>query len=137
MRGVISTAILLICANSAAQLYNIGHTSSVMNDAARGNRKISVEIYYPEVSGDSCSENNNGLNIRFPVICFAHGYVMSPDEYGNIRDMLVPEGFIVVFPYSETGMFPSHQALSEDLAFVLAETEKMGMDSRIASLRHH
>ena len=98
-----------------------------MNDAARGNRKTSVEIYYPEVSGDSCSENNNGLNIRFPVICFAHGYVMSPDEYGNIRDMIVPEGFIVVFPYSETGMFPSHQALSEDLAFVLAETEKMGM----------
>lgn len=129
MRGLISAAILLICVNATAQLYSLGHSSAGLMDTNRGNRKIRVEIYYPEVAGDTGSDHNNGSAVRFPVICFAHGYVMSPEVYGNIRDALVPEGFIVVFPYSETGMFPSHQALSEDVAFVLAETRKMGRET--------
>jgi len=129
MRGVISAAILLICANAAAQLYNIGHISREMSDIKRENRKIRVEIYYPEGKENRVYSKDSESVETFPVISFAHGYVMSPDEYGNIRDALVPEGFIVVFPYSETGMFPSHLALSEDLAFVLEETEKMGREA--------
>ncbi|MDZ7633597.1 MAG: hypothetical protein U5L72_03780 [Bacteroidales bacterium] len=97
-----------------------------MRDSLRGNRKIRLEIYYPERKENTALSEDEGCYGRFPVISFAHGYVMSPDLYGHIREMLVPEGYIIVLPYSETGMFPSHQALSEDLVFALAETEKMG-----------
>ncbi len=129
MRGLIAAAILITCANVTAQQYLIGHTSAEMRDSDRGNRVIRVEIYYPERKGGTGWAGDEGCSERFPVICFAHGYVMSPDLYGHIREALVPEGYIVVFPYSETGMFPSHLALSEDLAFVLAETEKMGREA--------
>lgn len=128
MKGLISATIIAICASVTAQPYGIGHTSAEMRDIDRGNRKIRVEIYYPVRNVSSGSDRVDGCTEKFPVICFAHGYVMSPDSYGHIRDALVPEGYIVVFPYSETGMFPSHPALSEDLVFVLAETEKMSME---------
>lgn len=107
----------------------MGHTSAEMIDTHRGNRKIRVEIYYPERGENAGYDKVDDCAGKFPVICFAHGYVMSPDLYGHIREALVPEGYIVVFPYSETGMFPSHLDLSEDLAFVLAETEKMGLEA--------
>ncbi|MBE0677675.1 MAG: hypothetical protein IH592_02810 [Bacteroidales bacterium] len=100
-----------------------------MTDTKRGNKEIRVEIYYPVGKENAVSDKDDSCTTKFPVICFAHGYVMSPDLYGHIREALVPEGYIVVFPFSETGMFPSHLALSEDLAFVLAETEKMGREA--------
>ena len=126
MRRLSSAAFLFICASVTAQQYNIGHTSADVRDSHRGNRKIRVEIYYPERQENTVLREDEACPERFPVICFAHGYVMSPDLYGNIGEALVPEGYILAFPYSETGMFPSHQALSEDLALILAETERMG-----------
>ncbi len=129
MRGLISAVILTICANVTAQPYIIGHTSAEMTDTHRGNRKIRVEIYYPVRNENTGSDKDDGYTGKFPVICFAHGYVISPDFYGYIREALVPEGYIVVFPYSETGMFPSHLTLSEDLVFVLSETEKLGREA--------
>jgi len=128
MKQLISAAVLLICTTATAQQYTIGHTSAEMKDTQRGNRKIRVEIYYPESKAKTVQNEDVVRAVRFPVICFAHGYMMSPDVYGNIRKALVPEGFILVFPYTGTGMFPSHQAFSEDLAFVLSATEKMAGD---------
>lgn len=129
MRGLISAIILTICANVTAQSYNIGHTHAMMIDTNRGNREIRCEIYYPVRDENAGSDKDDGCAGRFPVICFAHGYVMSPDFYGNIREALIPEGYIVVLLNSETGIFPSHQAISEDLVFVLAATEKMGKEA--------
>jgi len=129
MRGLITAAILMTCAHVTAQQYLIGHTSAEIRDTDRGSRVIRVEIYYPERKGDNGWAGDEGYPERFPVICFAHGYVISPDFYVHITETMVPEGYILVFPYSETGMFPSHRALSEDLAFVIAETKKMGMES--------
>lgn len=129
IRRLISAAIFMICATVTAQPYIIGHTSAEMLDTKRGDREIRVEIYYPVLNEDAGSDQDDGYAGKFPVICFAHGYVMSPGLYSHIRESLVPEGYIVVFPYSETGMFPSHLAFSEDLAFVLAETQKMGLEA--------
>jgi predicted dienelactone hydrolase len=129
MRGFISAAIVTICTNVTAQPYDIGHTTAMMRDTQRGNREIRVEIYYPVRIENTGSDKDDGCAGKFPVICFAHGYVMSPDSYGYILEALVPEGYIVVFPYSETGMFPSHLDLSKDLAFVLEETAKLGLEA--------
>ncbi len=128
MKQLVSAAVLFICATATSQQYSIGRTSAEMSDTQRGNRKIRVEIYYPESIAKTVQNEDEVSAVRFPVICFAHGYVMSPDVYGNIREALVPEGFILVFPYTATGLFPSHQVFAEDLAFVLSETEKMAQE---------
>lgn len=33
---------------------------------------------------------------KFPVICFAHGYQHPGDQYGNLTEMMVPEGYIML-----------------------------------------
>jgi predicted dienelactone hydrolase len=129
MRGLFSSVILTICVNVTAQHYIIGHLPAMMTDSNRGNREIRCEIYYPVRNENAGFDKDDVYAGRFPVICFAHGYMMSPDCYGNIREALVPEGYIVVFLNSETGIFPSHQAISEDLVLVLRETEKMGREA--------
>jgi pimeloyl-ACP methyl ester carboxylesterase len=106
----------------------IGHISVEMTDRERGNRKVPVNIYYPS------EENGEGAAIKavpeqkYPVICFAHGYLLQAEAYSNIWESLVPEGFIMIFLKTEEGMFPSHNALAEDMVFALAEAGRYGRD---------
>ena len=66
---------------------------------------------------------------KFPLICFGHGYLISGIWYEHIVDMIVPEGFLMVFPASEAGLFPSHRTLAEDMDFVLEEISRLGSDT--------
>ncbi len=101
-----------------AQNYSIGHTSLSFVDAARNNRDIPVEIYYP------ADQNGEDVPVAvdcFPVISFGHGFVMMSGAYQNIWEALVPEGYIMVFVDSETGFNVSHGDYGMDLAFVVDE----------------
>lgn len=120
---------LLVSLSINAQSYNIGHSYVVLTDQLRGGRKVPVDIYYP------VGQQNDNLNerqkneTRFPVVCFAHGYLMSSSAYTNIQEMLVPEGIIMIFPRTCKGLFPSHRRYAEDIAFVLNETLRLSNDS--------
>jgi len=75
--------------------------SMTMTDPERRGRSIPVDIYFP-LGADKTdiryiSENGE----KYPVICFAHGYLINPDAYSNVREALVPEEYIMVFPRSE------------------------------------
>jgi predicted dienelactone hydrolase len=100
----------------------------VLRDSLRGNRKVLVEIFYPEESGGKSIDETGSGNDRFPVICFAHAYIMPAEAYVNVQEMLVPEGMILIFPQSSRGLFPSHRRYAEDIAFALNEAQKMGED---------
>ena len=119
---------LMVSLTVNAQSYNIGHSYVVLTDQLRGGRKVPVDIYYP------VGPRNDDLNVgkqnetRFPVVCFAHGYLMSPKAYSNIQEMLVPEGIIMLFPRTCKGLFPSHHRYAEDIAFVLNETKRLSND---------
>jgi predicted dienelactone hydrolase len=103
--------------------------SLVFSDSERNNRRIPVDIYYPLDYGDKIAESVPGNTEKFPVICFGHGYLISGKWYSHIYDMLVPEGFILIFPASEAGLFPSHRTLAEDMSFAINEVTKLSGDS--------
>jgi hypothetical protein len=42
--------------------------------------------------------------------------------------MIVPKGYIMIFPASESGLFPSHKTLARDMIFALDEIIKLGSD---------
>jgi predicted dienelactone hydrolase len=128
MKALLVTVGITLCANLAAQSFSAGHASIVLRDSQRSNRKVPVEIFYPAGSGVNGSDTIKSGNERFPVICFAHGYLLSGTSYAHIRDMLVPEGFIIAFISSRDGLFPSHRAFAEDLRFVSEAIGSLGKD---------
>ncbi|NDE04228.1 MAG: hypothetical protein EB003_06220, partial [Flavobacteriia bacterium] len=111
---------------SFAQTLSVGHTTLTFNDPNRTGgfgsgagpgRQIQTEIYYPAaVAG----ENVAFANGQFPIIVFGHGFAMNWDAYSNIWNQLVPLGYIMAFPRTESGLFPSpsHGDFGQDIALV-------------------
>jgi len=110
--------------NPAIEKYSL-----ILRDKDRNNRKVPVDIYFPADTASTASSVLSGTNQSYPLICFGHGYLISGRWYEDIRNIVVPEGFIMIFPSSETGLFPSHKKLAEDMNFVLKEIPVMADDS--------
>ena len=111
---------------SFAQTLSVGHTTLTFNDPNRTGgfgsgagpgRQIQTEIYYPAaVAGENVAVANG----QFPIIVFGHGFAMNWDAYSNIWNQLVPLGYIMAFPRTESGLFPSpsHGDFGQDIALV-------------------
>jgi pimeloyl-ACP methyl ester carboxylesterase len=106
--------------------YSIGHESPTYTDASRSNRSITTDIYYPATSTGSSTPFAAGA---FPVIVFGHGFDMGDDAYVYIEDSLVPLGYIVVFPTTESGLSPSHSDFGMDMAFLINQMKTEGANS--------
>ena len=102
-----------------AQPFAIGKTTITFTDGSRNNRVIETDIYYPASQSGTNVPVAGGSNIRFPVISIGHGFVMAVDAYANLWNMLVPEGYIVALPKTESSFSPSHANFGRDLAFVI------------------
>jgi hypothetical protein len=125
---IVFTSLLLLMDKLFAQPFEIGHTAITFTDPARNNRSIPCEIYYPvDAAGDNIPLAAQGG--VFPVISFGHGFVMTWEAYQNIWEAVIPEGFILVFPKTETGFSPSHQDFGLDLAFAIAKVRGLGQDA--------
>lgn len=106
-----------------SQPYPIGHMSMTLIDSSRQNRSVSCEVYYPaDVAGDNVVFSS-AIKDKAPVISFGHGFVMKWDAYQNIWEALVPNGYIVVFPTTESSLSPSHEELGKDLAFLIKKLQ--------------
>ena len=127
MRGLFLIVAVLFCTDIAAQECKIAHCPVILKDTLRGNRKIPVEIFYPEMNINDHNAIAVRNNQRYPLIFFAHGYLMKGSDYKPICDILVPEGFILVFLNSETGLFPSHKVLAEDVSFAVDEITRLSL----------
>lgn len=100
--------------SSVAQPYNIGHRSLSLFDAVR-NRTVTAEVYYPaQTNGDDVPFALGS----FPVFTLAHGFVIPGNTYQNFADELVPDGFVLVLPTTESGFVPNHDAFGKDIAFL-------------------
>ena len=120
---------LMVGFNVSSQSFQVGHTTITLTDTARGNRSIPTEIYYPaDVAGNNVPVST-AVNNKFPVLSFGHGFVMTWDAYQNIWDAVVPEGFIIAFPKTETGFAPSHAEFGKDIAFVFDALAALGQDN--------
>jgi dienelactone hydrolase len=128
-------ALLGIWQISVAQ-YSIGSQTITYNDPDRTGgfgsgggpgRQIECAVYYPATSAGVDAPVASG---QFPIVVFGHGFAMEWTAYQNIWQHLVPQGFIMIFPKTEGGLFPapSHNDFGLDLALVserlLAENEE-------------
>lgn len=121
-----------------AQNLFVGHTTLTFNDPTRtggfgsgagSGRQIQTEIYYPAAAA---GENVAAANGQYPLIVFGHGFAMNWDAYSNIWNQLVPLGYIMAFPRTESGLFPSpsHGDFGQDIALV---SQKMSEQAQLST----
>lgn len=103
----ILAGLMLITTTLLAQPFNIGHTTVGFFDSSR-NRSIETEVYYP---ADTPGENVPLALGNYPVIVFGHGFLMSWEAYQNFWTELVPSGYVICFPTTETGFSPATKIL--------------------------
>lgn len=120
---------VMLLASLMAQPFQTGHTTITFTDAARNNRQIPTEIYYPaDQTGNDMPFTSSGAQ-KFPVLSFGHGFVMTWDAYQNIWSEVVSEGYVIAFPKTEGNASPSHLEFGKDLAFVLSSIISLGNNS--------
>ncbi len=96
--------------------YAIGVQTVTYQDPARSNRSIQTYLYYPANSAGSGVAVASGT---FPIVVLGHGFTMDYSSYVLYANALVPLGYVVALPNTETGFSPSHSAFGLDLAFVI------------------
>jgi hypothetical protein len=104
----------LVFQSSLAQPFAVGHRSINLLDVVR-NRTVTAEVYYPAITA---GDNVAFALGSFPVFTLAHGFVIPGNTYQNFADELVPDGYVVVLPTTESGFLPNHDAFGKDIAFL-------------------
>jgi dienelactone hydrolase len=51
----------------------------------------------------------------YPAVAFAHGYMNRSTWYAGTLRSIAAAGYVVIAPDSETGQFPNHERLADDL----------------------
>lgn len=109
-----------------AQPFHIGHRQITFVDVERNDRPILTEVYYPSAMNGDNVPISDLEGESFPVIAFGHGFVMEWSAYANIWNALVPQGYIIAFPRTETGISPDHLTFAKDLAFIISAIQEEG-----------
>lgn len=121
-------SLLFIITQGLAQPYSVGHRTITFNDPSRNNRSIPTEIYYPaNTAGDNVPVAGIAGD-AFPLLVFGHGFVMAWDAYDNIWNAVVPAGYIIAFPKTETGFSPNHTEFAKDIAFLVFALQAEGQN---------
>ncbi len=106
---------ICIISSAFAQNYAIGHNEKHYIDAARSNRDVWTEVYFPATTADTSMVAAG----QFPTIVFGHGFAMAWSNYDYIWKYFVARGYICVFPRTEGSIFgPSHPNFGGDLRFL-------------------
>lgn len=120
MRKILFLCLFAFCAMIAKAQYPIGTQTITVNDASRS-RNIQAYFYYPGVSAGSGVAVATPPAGGWPVVVVGHGFSMDYSAFTNFKDSLVPKGYIVIIPNSETGLIPApnHAAFGLDLAYMI------------------
>jgi dienelactone hydrolase len=99
----------------------VGFTDLTLTDPARNNRPIVVRVHYPATQTGANAPVASGT---FPLFVIGHGFLTQVTPYQNFADSLVPLGYILALPATETGLTPSHQDFGADLLFTANEMRR-------------
>lgn len=55
----------------------------------------------------------------YPVVAFGHGFTQASSRYQSVLAALAARGYVVIAPNTETGLFPNHGRLADDLALAI------------------
>ncbi len=124
-KGILILLIMLSSVLMTAQDFSIGHQQTSFVDVSRNNRVVTCEIYYP---ANTAGDNVAVASGVFPIVVIGHGFVMPASVYDVYWEALVPEGYIVVLPTTETSLFPSHENFGRDMAFLVTALQEENGD---------
>lgn len=97
-------SLLLVNYSELNAQFAIGNTTQLYIDAERNNREIPTILHYP-------AENNatdaTPVGENHPLIIVGHGFAMTPNAYINLVEILVPLGYVVALPATETSIIPA------------------------------
>lgn len=109
---------------SSFSLYKVGSGTVNLNNG----HYIQTFVFYPAtVDGNNAPIVDDGT--KFPVVSFGHGFVMSPTAYNWLVNALVPYGYILAFPGTETGVPPNHSNFGKDEIYVARAIKALGDSS--------
>jgi len=118
------TAILFFISVQTFSQYPVGHQTISYIDSSRNNRNVTTEIYYPATTTGETTPIASG---QFPVIVFGHGFAMTYEAYLYFKDTMVTNGYIVIFPTTESSWTsPSHANFGLDFAFLVNKMKMEG-----------
>jgi hypothetical protein len=120
-------ALVLLLA-PALPAWEIGSQRLTWYDADRGGRAIEFDLHYPSPEGGENGPVAPAPEGGFATLVFGHGFLMSADRYGWLRDAWVPGGGVLALPRTEGGFSPSHQSFALDLAFLARQLRQLGAD---------
>ncbi len=75
---------------------------------------FAAEVHYPAVDAapGSAVDRTGGPH---PIAAFGHGFLCPVDRYRSTGAHLASWGLVTILPTTQGGLFPSHQALADDL----------------------
>jgi hypothetical protein len=115
---ILLLALIITVFPLSAQDFSVGSTTINFVDPERNNRQISTSIYYP---AETTGQHVPVAPGEYPVIAFGHGFVMVHTAYQFLWLYLVPKGYILAFPTTESSLLPSHADFGMDLAFIISQ----------------
>ncbi len=119
-------AALFFGARPAYGQFEIGTTTIEFVDPDRNGRSISVRIKYPaEVSGTDVAPAAG----EHPILAWGHGLTVGVDSYAPLWEALVPAGFVIALPRTESTFGANPLALGRDLAFVIVALQAASDDA--------
>ncbi len=105
---------------SAVQLQPVGWRTATVPRTGGGSFVLLI-IYPATAAGyDTPFDPSQG---PYPAVSFGHGFFQHPDRYQPTLEHLASNGYIVVAPESELGLFPSHAQFAQDLSDALTWLE--------------
>jgi predicted dienelactone hydrolase len=123
MKQLLFIAFVIFMCSDQIKAQSIGHTTITYTDSSRNNRAIATEIYYPATTAGDNTAITEGT---FPIITFGHGFVMTWTAYQHFWEELVPLGYILAFPTTESSFIPNHDNFGKDLRFIITEIQNNG-----------
>lgn len=86
---------------------------------------FTAELYYPALApgADAAFDASGGA---YPIISFGHGFFQQPWRYSGTMKFLASHGYFVIATQSETGLFPDHAAMADDMSSTIDYLETRG-----------
>lgn len=122
LRVLVALCVFASARSAAAQDYSLsgphGAGWTTVTVTRPSGSTFSAQLHYPaQSSGQGAAYDPSGA--PYPALSFGHGFLQAPSAYQNTLQHLASWGYFVIASQSELSLFPSHQALANDMRHCL------------------
>lgn len=120
---------------AACQSYPVGETTLTFYDPARSGRAVPVRVLYPAVAAGAGAAVNTSM-ASYPIVVFGHGYGIPVSDYQPVWQRIVPAGFIMVLPLTESSGTIVPGNLAVDMRFVFDQMQQQENNNQTSLFYH-